>query len=778
VIRIAIVGSGLAALSTAIFLEHELRRGRATEPNNDDECDHLENDEEPTVKRRRRRILGMSSSPPPPPPSLSHHRDRDGSAKVASWTVTIYERDESLESRRDGYGLTLKYDPRSVLAKLGILEEICRRDCPSRSHYVLNEKGRVIGYYGNAFPDTAGALPPHPSSSSRRRRGYGQRGNLRVPRQEARRILLEKLQSTKVCWGHRLVRLEEVIDKGTHGGRSRIRCYFENGSSDIADWVVGADGIRSTVLTEFHRLMRVSPPRQSDPMIVPQREASRRPLPPPPSLHWLGVRLIVGLSSLDDSCTTDPRFESLLYERGFYTLGSSCGSRLFVMPFTAPTPLRPNEARRYMWQLSFPEQGEGISDEEDDDEKHRSCRRDVEEGATIHLQKNQWEESGVAGRLEQPSCGNSCTSRELLDEARERCRGWHDPVPVLLQSTPLDTVWSTSLYDRDPGELFEYWRKLRKQRQSSRQPNGARSCLPILVLGDALHAMSCFKGQGAHQALKDGQCVATHLARHLLSRKYGSAASAADACHRELVQRTSRVVLESRRAARDLHRRQTCSSGDTVDNNTRVAASEPATSLTSSGGFAGIRDPAMLSRLIQALESRGIQAGTTHNLDAAVGRVIHDLCLLEREKTTVHCHHDHGSLLCPLSPDPSWTRSAADAARRCDLARLRELSWIAKDDWWMQGPVDDAGNTCLHLAASSAVDIADPSFDDAASSEGRSLGGAGTARAESLQWLVLEAGCSCHSRNEQKQIPVDLVLSPGDEACRGILRDLDHARQR
>jgi hypothetical protein len=431
-----------------------------------------------------------------------------------------------------------------------------------------------------------------------------------------------------------------------------------------------------------------------------------------------------------------------------------------------------------MWQLSFPEpeigeEGEAGENEEGDERLPDEPREAEQEEATNGAKPKRWEEAYCT------------TPRQILDEALERCRGWHDPVPLLLQSTPLDTVWSTSLFDRDPGELFEYWRSLKKH-QLLRRPDGAAppaSGLPVLVLGDALHAMSCFKGQGAHQALKDGQCAASHLARHLLRR--GPAAVAAEACHRELVQRAAPAVLDSRRAARGLHRRgprpPRFAPGGSEDGGGEPAP--PASAPSSSCGFAGIQDPEMLPRLLQALDARGVRAGTTRDLDAAVGRVIGELCLKEQDPAIVPRHQAEFSPPRLASPDPPWTRSAAEAARRCDLARLRELSWAAKDDRWMQGPVDDEGNTCLHLAAAAAAAASDADdTGDATPSELRPPIGSDdfdadeAARPEALQWLVLEAGCSCRARNGRGQAPADLVPL-GDDASRRLLRELDRVQR-
>jgi len=53
-----------------------------------------------------------------------------------TFSFFLYEKDDNLTSRTTGYGLTLTYNPKGPLAKLGVLELVAVMDCPSRSHYV------------------------------------------------------------------------------------------------------------------------------------------------------------------------------------------------------------------------------------------------------------------------------------------------------------------------------------------------------------------------------------------------------------------------------------------------------------------------------------------------------------------------------------------------------------------------------------------------------------------------------------------------------------------
>jgi len=66
--------------------------------------------------------------------------------------VKVYERDKGLHNenkQRHGYGMTLTYNPKGPLAKLGVLEELAQLDTPSRSHYTFDHEGYILGYFGN-----------------------------------------------------------------------------------------------------------------------------------------------------------------------------------------------------------------------------------------------------------------------------------------------------------------------------------------------------------------------------------------------------------------------------------------------------------------------------------------------------------------------------------------------------------------------------------------------------------------------------------------------------
>ena len=723
---VAIVGSGLAALSTAIaFLRNHRSNNQHHDDNEKPDTASSAGRKKKTARRRgweERRaattIIDPEHHAPQHPTHRSLHRPQQQHSRppIPPRTIihlTLYERDESFDSRKDGYGLTLKYDPGTdgnILgsSRLDVLEELCCADCPSRSHYILNSEGLILGYYGNAFSAGIGG-----------RGGYGQRGNLRVPRQQVRQILLNKLNSlaqeqkdcfnVRIVWGHRLVDLHPLESQPSSSSSipsstssttplPRMRCRFANGVEVDADWVIGADGIRSTVVQRLWP--DVPPPRP------------------------LGVRLIVGLSLLEkckeeESHLLVHQHASLLDERGFYTHGP--GHRLFVMPYSAPSPLHPNAPRQYMWQLSFAEE---VAVEEDEPALSPG-RVDDDAG----------DNNASVARTPNDSSNGS----KWLEVAIDKCQGWHDPVLALLQATPAHTVWSSHLCDRDPKDLCN---------QLSRS---SKTLFPVFVVGDALHAMSCFKGQGAHQALRDGW-TAAHWWHHYVTGQC-SASAAVRCCARDLAQRTGPVVIDSRIAARDLHRHSGEWEGD----------SNQAPSHTAS--FAGLSDPQHVQVALHALRSRNVRAGSVEHLDGSVAHVLRELNFLPEAAPPTG---DQGAVP-PEVPDlpESWKRSTLQAAQDLDLPLLRRLSWTAQHGQWMQHLADDRGNTCLHLVVQAAeVIVAQEKGQDAVDPKKDCLA--------TIQWLVLEAGCDAQARNLKGHTPGDSVGAQYQK-LQQLIQDLDDA---
>lgn len=117
----------------------------------------------------------------------------------------------------------------------------------------------------------------------------------------------------------------------------------------------------------------------------------------------------------------------------------------------------------------------------------------------------------------------------LFARARSGLRGWHAPTEALLEQTrPGDVVWRDYV-DRDP---------LKKARDGN-----------VVLMGDAAHPMTPFRGMGANLAMEDALLLAERLATG-----DGLEPSLA-AFEREMLRRSRGAVLTSRKAAIDYHRR-------------------------------------------------------------------------------------------------------------------------------------------------------------------------------------------------------------------------------
>ncbi len=384
------------------------------------------------------------------------------------------------------------------LSRLGILEKVARMDCPSRSHYVFDPTGKILGYYGNSF--------------SGKSRGCGQRGNLRVPRQCLRKIMMDTLierdcnnegqrkDLVQIHWGKKLVKYTTLKTQSSNNndgnvgseninGDQKIELAFEEGFSDTADLLIGADGVRSVIIQQLlsennNKTQNVSK-SETKPKLI-SSESSCNANKKPTDLSYIGIMIVLGI--------TKDFFHPLLDERGFYTLDGE--HRLFTMPF----------------------EGTRISDLEQLDVPFTN---DGGINITTNLKRNRrymWQLSYKLQSLEEASILSKSGPQILLNEVLRRTSGWHKPVQEMMRSTPLETIWGTPLMDREPNAIHEHLKK-------SQGPNR------IIVLGDSIHSMSPFKGQGCNQALMDGPLLTSWLEKSTVD-------SAIKGFMREMTQRT------------------------------------------------------------------------------------------------------------------------------------------------------------------------------------------------------------------------------------------------
>ena len=235
----------------------------------------------------------------------------------------VYERDESFESRKQGYGLTMqKYSGGAALRSLGLQ----LRGVGSDAHVSMASDGRVLGLYGHSareggttkedLGDECGSVSEAMSDEKR---------NVHLPRQKLRQSLLEALEPECVKWGKRFDAYEEVDDG--------VVLKFEDGTSAKAGILVGADGIFSRVRAQ---------------------KLGDEPL------SYLGVLVVLGICRGVD--------HPLCRNKVFQVVDGE--NRMYAMPFTASadgdgcippldggedeTTSEETQPGAMMWQLSFP----------------------------------------------------------------------------------------------------------------------------------------------------------------------------------------------------------------------------------------------------------------------------------------------------------------------------------------------------------------------------------------------------------------------------------------
>jgi salicylate hydroxylase len=209
-------------------------------------------------------------------------------------------------------------------------------------------------------------------------------------------------------------------------------------------------------------------------------------------LRYLGLIVVLGRA---------PCEHPLARDKVFQTLGGE--TRLYAMPFVPGVT---------MWQLSFPLP------------------------------------------LEQARALSAAGPAALLAEAISRCGDWHAPIDDLLRNTSAQDVTGYPAYDRPP-PLPPHVTTTTTSSLSSPSTTTTTTAVAdtdpsVVLIGDAAHPMSPFKGQGANQAIIDGWTLA---------RELGAGTALEGPVHaflREMARRVTPKVDKSAEAAAVLHTEQ------------------------------------------------------------------------------------------------------------------------------------------------------------------------------------------------------------------------------
>jgi salicylate hydroxylase len=237
---------------------------------------------------------------------------------------TIYERDGGFDVRSQGYGLTLQQASKAIEG-LGVFE--LEGGVISTRHVVHTTEGKVLGEWGMRKWGRSDA------------KAASRRTNIHIARQSLRAALLEQLGGDDaVQWGHQLVDFKQVEDKAKSLDlRFQVAGEIKHA---VADLVVGADGIRSSVRN----------------LLIGEETSP---------LRYLGCIVILGICQLENlGSLKNPLLDS---ETVFQTANGN--ERMYVMPYASDS---------VMWQLSFPmpeEEAKELSARGAQALKKDACRR-------------------------------------------------------------------------------------------------------------------------------------------------------------------------------------------------------------------------------------------------------------------------------------------------------------------------------------------------------------------------------------------------------------------
>eukprot|EP01084_Bolivina_argentea_P096776 173967_1 len=378
--------------------------------------------------------------------------------------IIICERDDSLNSRAQGYSLTIQHNGMKVLHKMHLKQLITNIG-------VKQKKGLYYINGQNAEPLT-------------HLKGSGKSKNIYIPREKLRTIIYESINkrpNIHFKFNHNFTHYKYNTQL------KYFTVYFENKNPLKCDILIACDGLKSNVRQCFCRNLNNNIKE----------------------LNYLNVGIINGITSLNEE--TISIFKPSI-AKSKHNISNVCGSiqllydckRMFIKPF---------DCDKIMWQLTFP--------------------------LLLENTKEIYEMNGKEKRKQ----------HKIKQRALYEISTWHKSLKRMINDTAIGMLRCGVLYDLSTDLCSVI--------------DDVISDELIFFIGDAIHPMSPFRGQGANCALNDTLEFCEILVESVNQRKSKIFDKKELLCdisnkfrnfHKGMGQRVKKYVLGSRNNVFSLHK--------------------------------------------------------------------------------------------------------------------------------------------------------------------------------------------------------------------------------